>query len=74
MPTITFQVNKEAGLSPGAFTKQYAGKQMKRRIRTQVNSALPSVKRRRLILKQERAITQAASETLEGQTYESGTI
>ena len=46
--------------------------QRKRRMRIQEHSALPSVKRRRLILKQERAITQAASETLEGKTYESG--
>ncbi|XP_060605467.1 uncharacterized protein LOC132757985 [Ruditapes philippinarum] len=34
--------------------------------------ALPSTKRRRLILKQERSINQGAHEALEGATYESG--
>jgi len=47
---------------------------MKRRIRNQEKAQLPSTKRRRLILKQERAITQGAAEALEGQTYQSGAI
>ena len=70
---IYIQANEQAGLSPGTFTQKYADKQMKRRRKAQEKSALPSTKRRRLILKQERAITQAATETLEGQWYASGT-
>jgi len=68
------KVNTEAGLSPGKYTEMYAARQMKRRIRNQEKAQLPSTKRRRLILKQERAITQGAAEALEGQTYQSGAI
>lgn len=61
------------GISPGAHTMKYAKKCMDIRKRRQVHSALPSTKRRRLILKQERATTQGAHEVLEGDSYQSGT-
>lgn len=38
----------------------------------QDRSALPSTKRRRLELKQERSVTQGALEVLEGLSYQSG--
>ena len=45
---------------------------MRHRKRVQEKSQLPSTKRRRLILKQERAVTKGANEALEGASYESG--
>ncbi|XP_062607534.1 uncharacterized protein LOC134269349 [Saccostrea cucullata] len=42
------------------------------RKRVQEKSSLPSTKRRRLMLKQERAVTQGANEALEGASYQSG--
>ncbi|XP_048252502.1 uncharacterized protein LOC124121067 [Haliotis rufescens] len=65
-------VNMAAGISPGTFSVKYAAKQMKRRKRVQLKSQLPSTKRRRVTLKQERVIAQGANEVLEGTTYESG--
>jgi hypothetical protein len=59
-------------LSPGQFTEEYAAKADQKRKRKQARSQLPSTKRRRLILKQERAVNQGASEALEGQSYQSG--
>ncbi|KAL4236484.1 hypothetical protein ACF0H5_004870 [Mactra antiquata] len=44
---------------------------MKERICRMERSSLPSAKRRRLILKQERCITKEATEVLEGATYQS---
>lgn len=69
-----FQVHSEAGLSPGTFTKRYADKHMQKRMRELHVSSLPSTKRRRLILKQERATTQGSLEVLEGASYQSGTF
>ncbi|XP_055995767.1 uncharacterized protein LOC125668954 isoform X2 [Ostrea edulis] len=44
----------------------------KKRKAMQEKSQLPSTKRRRMILKQERAVVQSASEVLEGISYQSG--
>ncbi len=65
-----FQVNEEAGLSPGKHTVEYANKRDGERLRKQQKADLPSTKRRRLVLKQERSTNQAASEVLEGTSYE----
>ena len=46
---------------------------MKRRQQVEEKSKLPSSKPRRCILRQEKAITQGAQETLEGDSYQSGT-
>lgn len=45
---------------------------MRHRKRIQEKACLPSTKRRRLILKQERVVTQGANEALEGSSYQSG--
>ncbi|XP_033724552.1 uncharacterized protein LOC117314595 [Pecten maximus] len=66
------QANEKAGLSPGHHTVKYAERTLKQRRKSQARTQLPSTKRRRLILKQERAITQGAQDTLEGDSYESG--
>lgn len=66
------EVHEEAGLSPGGYTKQYADKRMTERTKQLERSALPSTKRRRLILKQERATIQGALEVQEGDSYSSG--
>ena len=47
---------------------------MDERLKERTKSALPSVKRRRLILKQERSTTQVSQEALEGESYQSGNI
>ena len=60
------------GLSPGKYTETYAEKAMKKRKYKQEVNALPSTKRRRLVLKQERAVTQGAQEALEGTSYQTG--
>ena len=60
------------GLSPGYYSKRYYQKCLKRRLDRRETTALPSMKRRRLVLKQERAISQGAQETLEGASYQSG--
>lgn len=65
-------MNKEAGLSPGKFTEVYAKKQLKRRQIHEASSKLPSTKRRRLQLKEERSNIRCANEVLEGDTYASG--
>lgn len=65
-------MNTTAGLSPGTHTEQYATKMAKKRKAMQEKSQLPSTKRRRMILKQERAVVQSASEVLEGISYQSG--
>ena len=65
-------MNMKLGLSPGKYTVKYADKCQKRRLQKQQSQSLPSVKRRRLILKQERATSQGAMEALEGVSYESG--
>lgn len=72
LPNTYLKVNQEAGISPGKFTELYADQQMRHRRRIQEKSALPSTKRRRMILKQERAVTQGANEALEGCSYQSG--
>uniref|UniRef100_K1Q499 Mutator-like transposase domain-containing protein n=1 Tax=Magallana gigas TaxID=29159 RepID=K1Q499_MAGGI len=64
-------VNEKAGLSPGKFTKKYAAKQLKHRLQAEERSKLPSTKRRRIQLKQERNNTQCAFQALEGDTYQS---
>ncbi|XP_061170673.1 uncharacterized protein LOC133180113 [Saccostrea echinata] len=64
--------NEKGGISPGKFTEEHARKRMKRRREVQNKIQLPSTKLRRLILKQERAVTQGAQETLEGDSYQSG--
>lgn len=64
-------VYEEAGLSPGIHTKKHADKQFKRRLKVGERSRLPSTKRRRLQLKQERNVTQCALQALEGDTYQS---
>ena len=69
---ITVQVNEAAGLSPGVHTQAYADKCNKKRLLGQQKRQLPSTKRRRLILKQERAINQIASESLLESSYHSG--
>ena len=66
-------MNKEANISPGQYTEDYAKKCAMKRQKSQERFSKPFVKRRRLILKQERAIVQIATETLEGATYQSGT-
>ena len=60
------------GLSPGTHTVRYAEKCHKRRLNRNQTQGLPSVKRRRIVLKQERATNQGALEALEGVSYESG--
>lgn len=65
------KVHSEAGLSPGVHSLRYADKCLKHRKRVQERSALPSTKRRRLQLKQERSITQGAQEALEDMSYQS---
>ncbi|KAK3083329.1 hypothetical protein FSP39_019577 [Pinctada imbricata] len=65
------KVNKMAGISPGKFTESHADKQYKRRLKVEEKSKLPSTKRRRMQLKQERNMTQCALQTSEGDTYES---
>jgi len=69
---FSLQAFSEAGLSPGDHTKKYAAKRMIAREKQSAKSALPSTKRRRLILKQERASFQGTQEVLEGATYQSG--
>lgn len=64
------QANKESGLSPGIYTEKYAAKCAKERKRHQTQFCRPSAKRRRLILKQERSVTQGAQEALEGLSYQ----
>ena len=71
---FTLKVYEEAGLSPGIHTKKHADKQFKRRLKVGERSRLPSTKRRRLQLKQERNVTQCALQALEGDTYQSGII
>jgi len=66
------QANADAGLSPGAHTLKHAERCQKRRERVQAKMLLPSKKRRRLELKQERAVNQGAQEVLEGVSYQSG--
>lgn len=58
-------------MSPGKFTKKYAAKQLKHRLQAEERSKLPSTKRRRIQLKQERNNTQCAFQALEGDTYQS---
>ncbi len=67
-------MNKQGGLSPGKFTEEYAEKAMKLRRRNQHRAMLPSTKRRRLCMKQDRAMVQGANEALEGETYQSGML
>lgn len=67
-----YQAHEESGVSPGKFTEEHAGKRMKRRKEVQEKIQLPSTKLRRLVLKQERAVTQGAQEALEGDSYQSG--
>lgn len=47
---------------------------MKRRKEVQENIQLPSTMLRRLVLKQERAVTQGAQEALEGDSYQSDPV
>ena len=61
-------------MSPGQYTEDYAKKCAIKRQKSQERFSRLSVKRRRLILKQVRAIAQNATETLEGSTYQSGMI
>ena len=68
--SLAFQVN--SAMSPGKYTETYAEKAMKKRKHKQEVMALPSTKCRRLILKQERAMTQGAQEALEGTSYQTG--
>ncbi|KAL4236604.1 hypothetical protein ACF0H5_004988 [Mactra antiquata] len=65
------QINEEAGLSPGVHTQKYAAKRAKERQNHQQVFCLPTAKRRRLISKQEKSITQGAQEALEGISYQS---
>ena len=58
------------GLSPGNNSVKFYEKGLKRRMLRRAQASLPSVERRRLILKQERAITQGAKESLEGSSYQ----
>lgn len=67
-------MNKEAGLSPGKFTEVYAKKQLKRRQIHEASSKLPSTKRRRLQLKEEKSNIRCANEVLEGDTYASASF
>ncbi|XP_053385649.1 uncharacterized protein LOC128545990 [Mercenaria mercenaria] len=69
---VHYSAHTKAGLSPGVHTIRYAEKCAKSRKRSSDLSQLPSTKRRRLILKQERATTQGAQEALEGVSYQSG--
>ncbi|XP_052268410.1 uncharacterized protein LOC127869785 [Dreissena polymorpha] len=62
------------GLSPGALTDTYATKCMKPRLDKLQMASLPSSKRRRLVLKQERSTNQGANEALEGDMYKSGIV
>lgn len=64
--------NAEAVISPGKYTEAYAEKQLKHRKYFQEKIKLPSQKRRRLVLKQERAVTKGAMEASEGVSYQSG--
>lgn len=66
------QVNSEGGLSPGMHTVDYAEKCARHRKHSQDVTTMPSTKRRRLILKQERSVNQIAKESLEGVSYQSG--
>ncbi|XP_056003493.1 uncharacterized protein LOC125662987 [Ostrea edulis] len=68
---VVAKVNEEAGLSPGNYTQKYADKQFKQRLKVEERSKLPSTKRRRLQLKQERNVTQCALQAIEGDTYQS---
>ncbi|KAL4220167.1 hypothetical protein ACF0H5_020576 [Mactra antiquata] len=68
---LMVDVNEEAGLSPGVHTQKYAAKRAKERQNHQQVFCLPSAKRRRLILKQERSVSQGAQEALEGISYKS---
>ena len=56
------------------YTEDYAQKCAIKRQKSHERFSRPYVKRRRLILKQERAIAQTVTETLEGSTYQSGMI
>ena len=56
------------------YTDYFAKKCAIKRQKSQERFSRPYVKRRRLILKQVRAIAQNATETLEGSTYQSGMI
>lgn len=69
---LWFNANAEAGISPGKYTEAYAEKQLKHRKYVQEKMKLPSQKRRRLVLKQERAVTKGAMEASEGVSYQPG--
>lgn len=74
MELFQYKVNEEAGLSPGRYTQGYSDQCAKKRQQCQEMYSKPSSKRRRVVLKQERAITQTATEALEGATYQSGNL
>lgn len=67
-----FQAFTEAGLSPGFHTMKHAEKRLQERKKELDKAALPSTKRRRLILKHDRAMVQGTQEVVEGDTYDSG--
>ncbi|XP_060597360.1 uncharacterized protein LOC132751224 [Ruditapes philippinarum] len=70
--TVKEKVNAKAGLSPGMHTLSYAEKCQRTRKHVDEKMKLPSSKRRRLELKQERAVNQGAQEVLQGVSYQSG--
>jgi hypothetical protein len=69
-----FQTFERNGLSPGHFNVKYSSKLDSYRMKKKAKARLPETKRRRLILKQERATDKVACEATEGSTYQSGKL
>ena len=69
---IIWQAHEKMGLSPGNHTLKYAAKCQKRRLEKEQSQHKLSTKRRRIILKHERATQQGAMEAIEGVSYQSG--
>lgn len=72
LPLVIFQAFGKNGLSPGYFNMKFSSKMDYNRVKKREKTSLPETKRRRLILKQERANQKNASEVSEGSTYQSG--
>lgn len=70
---LCFQAFAENGLSPGHFNAKYSAKVDLEREKQRAKMNLPETKRRRLVLKLERATQKGAYEASEGATYQSGT-
>ena len=65
-------VMESMNLSPGKFTQSHAARMDERKRKAQQHRKTPQAKRRRVILKSDRAQRQADAETRDGSTYQTG--